>query len=209
MPPARAVYHQSWLVTGATPASRPSVSADQLAVDEHARPARRRSRRHRVARRTRAPVRRRGTRPWSAPRPARRRRRPRSPRAPVTARWCRSSGSITWCRSRPSSRIQRRRNRELVATAPVAQTRACAIGSSRFQGSRPSTRHASPSGGRAGDAEVAADVHAHARGTERAQLVGDEVGGEALADPAGIEAGAGRDAHGAGVVVDVDRGARR
>ena len=64
-------------------------------------------------------------------------------------------------------------------------------------------------GGRTGDAQVATDVHAHARGAERAQLVGDQVGGEALADPTGIEAGAGRERDGAGVGVDGDRRRRR
>ena len=115
------------------------------------------------------------------------------------------AGSITWWRSMPSAG----------RPAPARPRRGgdAAVGDGdvrdRLVVGRVADRdhpRVAGAGGRTGDAQVATDVDAHARGTERAQLVGDQVGGEALADPTGIEAGAGRQRDGAVVGVDVDVG---
>ncbi len=102
------------------------------------------------------------------------------------------AGSIRWWRASPST-SQWRRSVVEVATAPSSRPR-CAIGS-RDHGCSTATVHAVARPAARRHAEVAAEVDADAARRRRpADLGDDEVGGEALADAAGVEARAGRQA---------------
>ena len=121
----------------------------------------------------------------------------------MTVRWCRSRdrrGGALGAVARRSSAAEagsssrlRRPPRRSCASGALAGPRAV---------DRDPPRVAVGRG--AADPDVAADVHAHARGAEPDELLGDEVGREPLADPTGVEPDTERDPDGARAVVDLD-----